>query len=380
MSPACSSPDVRLHDRSSLAGLIPEWEALAAAAAEPNPFYEHWALVPALDTYVAEADFRCAAVRIGGALVALFPFERVRRYRGLPAGALRSWRHRHMLLCTPLVRSGSERAAFAALLEWAARAGQASIVEFDWLGADGPVRAGLVAALEDAGRAWHVRASFARALLTRAPDADAYLAAALDGERRRELRRKERRLKDAGAARYVRLGRDGDPARWLEDLLRLEACGWKGKAGGALACREPDLQFARRLFDGARARGRLFGVGVDLDGAAIARELCLTAGEGAFSFRIAYDELCSRFAPGLLAALENIRAFHEAPALQWMDSFTGHENTTIGKLWTDRRRIERLTAAVDAWGAFALSLPRLLRWARDQVRLAQRGAVASLGT
>src|SRR6266850_6497102 len=86
-------------DAAALRALAPDWEALAAEAAEPNPFYEHWMLLPALDAYGAE-DFRCIVVWENGALGALFPMRLERRYRGLPLRALRSWRHRNMLVCT----------------------------------------------------------------------------------------------------------------------------------------------------------------------------------------------------------------------------------------------------------------------------------------
>src|SRR5205814_5318548 len=37
-----------LTDAGALAALIPDWEELTAQAAQPNPFYEHWMLLPAL--------------------------------------------------------------------------------------------------------------------------------------------------------------------------------------------------------------------------------------------------------------------------------------------------------------------------------------------
>lgn len=342
MSRGSSFPEARLLGRESLAALIPEWEALAAAAAEPNPFYEHWALLPAL-----EADPReclCVAVWIDGALAALFPLEPVARYRGLPVRALRSWRNRHMLLCTPLVRAGFEDASLRALVQ--AVRSEASIVELDYVAAEGPLRRAL--------DRWTVAASFERALLRRADTAEAYIAAALDGNTRRELRRKERRLKEAGRMDYVRLAPGGDAGRWIDDFLRLEASGWKGAAGGALACNDADRRYAGRLFRAAFERGALFAGGLDLDGRPIAREMCLTGGEGAFSFRIAYDEAYARYAPGLLGELETVRALHAHARLRWVDSCTGSDNMTIGRLWKDRRRVERLDAPVDALGAAAL--------------------------
>lgn len=367
MSRGCSSPEAgRLHglprarflDRESLRALIPQWEALAAAAAAPNPFYEPWALLPALEA--DPAPFLCVAVEADGALAALFPLEPVRRYRGLPLRVLRSWRNRHQLLCTPLVRKGFEAVSFDALLNFLGR--QASIVELDYLVATGPLREAL--------QGWTVTSSFERALLRRTASAEAYLAAALDGNTRRELRRKEKRLKEAGRVEYVRLAPGGDVARWIGEFLRLEASGWKGEAGGALACSDAGRRYGEALFRGAFGRGRLLAGGIDLDGRPIAREMCLVAGEGAFSFRIAYDEAFGRYAPGLLGELHTVRVLHEHPALQWVDSATGSDNVTIGKLWKDRVRVERVTTALDGRGALVL---RLL----EAMRKMKRGAAGS---
>lgn len=358
MSRACSSPEARLLDRESPRALIPQWEALAAAAAAPTPFYEPWALLPALEA--DPAPFLCVAVEANGALAALFPLEPAPRYRRLPLRALRSWRNRHQLLCTPLVRKGFEAASLDALLRFLGKLG--SIVELDYLVVEGEMRRAL--------QAWTVSASFERALLRRTASAEAYLAGALDGNTRRELRRKERRLKEAGRVEYVRLAPGGDVARWIEDFLRLEASGWKGKAGGALACSAAGRRYAEALFRGAFERGRLLAGGIDLDGRPIAREMCLVAGEGAFSFRIAYDEALGRYAPGLLGELHTVRVLHEHPVLQWVDSATGSENVTIGKLWKDRVRVERVAAALDGRGALAL---RVL----EGVRRMKRGAAGS---
>jgi len=76
-----------LSDAAALAALVPDWEELAAQAVQPNPFYEHWMLLPALAAYGA-GDLRCVAVWEDGVLGALFPLRLVRRYRGLPVSAL----------------------------------------------------------------------------------------------------------------------------------------------------------------------------------------------------------------------------------------------------------------------------------------------------
>src|SRR6185503_20767205 len=76
------------RDLSALRALAPDWEALAEQAAEPNPFYEHWMLLPALEAYGAgggvdasrSSEFRCVVVWENGTLAGLFPMHLERRF------------------------------------------------------------------------------------------------------------------------------------------------------------------------------------------------------------------------------------------------------------------------------------------------------------
>src|SRR5258708_39527552 len=47
---------VVVRDLSTLSGFVPAWEELAAAALEPNVFYEHWMLLPALEPFGGGKD------------------------------------------------------------------------------------------------------------------------------------------------------------------------------------------------------------------------------------------------------------------------------------------------------------------------------------
>src|SRR5437899_7559727 len=88
---------------AELAAHAAAWDRLAAAAVEPNPFYEPWMFLPALAAFGARDDVTCAlayvpdpvnpqAPRILGGL---FPLQRARRYKGFPVPVLRFWKHQH---------------------------------------------------------------------------------------------------------------------------------------------------------------------------------------------------------------------------------------------------------------------------------------------
>src|SRR5258708_27460597 len=247
-----------LEDPVALARLIPQWEALAANALEPNPFYERCLPLPALECFAKRGEAGIFVLWTGARLAALFPFQRARRYRGLPVGALSAWRHRHCLLCTPLVRAEGAEETLAALLGGLRR--EAPLLELNYIRADGPFHQ----ALKRAGARPFADNKYERALLTRACDAESYIQDSLSRHLRQELRRRERRPAGRGKLTHTAMRPGDDLGRWMEEFLRLEAAGWKGREGNALACSEANRRFAAEIFAGAFARGRLHMVGVDL--------------------------------------------------------------------------------------------------------------------
>jgi CelD/BcsL family acetyltransferase involved in cellulose biosynthesis len=320
---------------SELESLIPEWEDLAAHAVEPNPFHEHWMLRPALENFAGD-DVSVLAVRREGRLCALLPVQRVARYKRLPISALVSWRHRHSMLCTPLVRADG----VAALLEAAGRC--AALLELHFVPAAGKINFSLKNAFASG--------AYERALFVRGERADSYIQGALSRHLRQEVRRRERRLAENGklTRAVLRPGEDAEP--WIDEFLKLEAAGWKGREGSALACSEPNRRFALAILRGAAARGRLHMVGIDLDGRPLARCVSLLAGEGAFAFKTAYDEAFSRYSPGILAEVDRIRALHELAGLRWMDSYTAADNDVLNSVWKDRLTVRRLLLGLDLKG------------------------------
>jgi CelD/BcsL family acetyltransferase involved in cellulose biosynthesis len=356
------------RDLASLRALLPDWEALANEAAEPNPFYEHWMLLPALEAYGAGGDFRCIVVWENGTLAGLFPMLLEPRFHGLPVPTLRSWRHRNMLLCcTPLVHGKYAQRCLAALL----RSRVASAIELEWTASDGPFYAALVEALGGANLPWLVVDAYSRALLARERDP----RERFNSNMKNNLRRWQARLAASGKVTPVRLSPGDDLARWTDDFLRLEASSWKGREGTALACREDDRRFVAAVFPEAFRRGRLAITGLDLDGKPLARHCMLGAGEGAFTFKIAYDEAYAQCSPGVVAEVDNVRQFMEQPGPRWVDSNTARENTSYGRVWKDRRSVQRLAIGLRGRGRLAVAALPLARLVKRALRRAPGGSM-----
>src|SRR5215475_10564242 len=62
-----------LSDWNELEGFQQSWQELAAAAAEPNPFYEPWMLLPALRSFARSERVQVVLVFRGERLDGLFP-------------------------------------------------------------------------------------------------------------------------------------------------------------------------------------------------------------------------------------------------------------------------------------------------------------------
>jgi hypothetical protein len=349
----------------------PAWRDLSTAALEPNVFYEPWMLLPALEAFGGK-DFwfvlvfaRPPAGRPGVPLLCgLFPLERRRGYKGVPIRYLTLWQHVYAPLRLPLLRASHARGSLAAFFDWLA-AGRhgCALVEFPFVPGEGPFHQLLVEDCNAHGRITVVCDCHTRALIRPTASADAYLRAAMSGDRRRNLKRMERHLAAKGRLEYRDLELGGDLGPWIDALLRLEAEGWKGRQGTALALRERDRTFFRAAVGEASRLGRLMMLGLFLDGCAIAVKCNLLAGDGAFAFRIAYDERYAAYSPGVQLEVANIRRLHQSPGVRWMDSLATWDHPMINHLWTERRVIQTLALSTGrAFGDGTVSLLPLLRW------------------
>lgn len=361
------------HDIADLQQHVSAWEELAAAALEPNVFYEPWMLLPALRHLRGDADLQFAFVYAEGAgsadrepvLCGFFPFERQGHYKNLPVSALRLWKHLHCFLCNPLVRAESARACFRAVFDWAARDPRgSSLIEFGGISGDGPLWNALVEFLEQDRHPTLTLECSTRALLRPRSDAKTYLDDALSPKKRRTLRQQESALGRQGTLEYATLAGDGDIAAWTDDFLRLETSGWKGREGTALSCNPTQQQFFVETLDEAFRRGRLMMLALSLNGRPIAQLCNFLCRNGSFAFKVAFDEAYARYSPGVLLEIENIAEVHRHSWIRWMDSCSAPGPTLTKQIWLDRRIVQTILAASGrSPGPFLIAVLPFMQWA-----------------
>jgi hypothetical protein len=362
---------------SALAEHAAGLEDLAAAALEPNVFFEPWALLPALKAFAGKVTIQFVLIharlpgRGAGApqLAGFFPLDRRRQWKGLPVPVVRIWLHVYSVLGTPLLRANCARACWEFFLEWLRRSADgAPLLELAFVPGDGPFDQLLVDSGNDRGTLSFLVERFTRALFRPLASGDEYLAAALSGKHRQEFRRMERRLAEAGTLRYAVLEPNDEPEHWIAAFLELEARGWKGRQGTALARQEADRCFFHSLACEAHRRGRLQMLALLLDDRPIALKCNLLAGEGGYAFKIAFDEAFARYSPGVLLELFAIHKLHEQPGLAWMDSCAVPRHPMIDRLWLDRRTIQTLLISTGRPpGDCIVSLLPALRWVKRKL-------------
>lgn len=325
---------------------IAQWDALAQWAAEPNPFYESWYLLPSLKAFDPAGEVELLVLTAGGQLAGLMPIKRESRYYGHPVPHWRNWVHANCFLGQPLVAKGFERLFWRELLGWCDLQGGLSLfLHLAHCPLEGPLHQALQAELADQARPAATVLREERALLATDQSPEEYLEASLAGKKRKELRRQQRRLAEEGELQVERLTDAIAVAEWVAEFLALEQRGWKGTAGSALACDTRTADLFGDALGGAARRGRLERLALRLDGRPIAMLASFLTPPGAFSYKTAFDEVYARFSPGVLLQCENLSLL-ERPGTKWVDSCASADHPMIDHFWRERRAIGRHSLAI----------------------------------
>lgn len=339
---------MRLLSTAELAdpAFIAQWQALAARAAQANPFFEPWFLLPSLAQWGKADRAITKACFTVGKLAGLLPIVRSAEYYGHLVTHATGWLHANAFCGTPLIACGHEDEFWRTMLAHFDRsARRALFLHLPLLPASGPVAQALARVLRQDGRAHYIAAQQARALLTGGSSAAAYLAAAMTQKKRKELRRQQARLAEQGCLSFERIEGDQGLGPWVDEVLSLEAAGWKGAAGSALASAPDTRRFFAEALAGLLPQASSIGWPLRLDGRAIAMLVNFLTPPGAYSFKTAFDEAFARFSPGLLLQLENL-ALLERPGIAWADSCAAEGHPMIERLWRERRTVVSQNIAI----------------------------------
>lgn len=359
----------RIAGERGLEEILPAWRTMAESALVPAGGALPGWIVPQLR---ADSGGKHAITAISGetGLIGVFPLVSQPLRWLLPLPVLVSW-------TTPLSFSGlpllAKHAARQALETMVSGTDAAAIV-FQSVPADGPFWDALIAAAAEAGAKVHVCKSWQRAALRPAGSYGQWFENNFERKRRKEYRRLRARLGEAGGLASLAYQAPSDPQPWIDELTALEARGWKGRRGTALAS---DPAVAACLSEALHAYakdGALRFWKLALAGKAIAMMFAIVHGRQAWLGKIAYDEDFARFSPGALLILDATEGLMAEPDLSLIDSCAIPGHPLIDHMWRDRVKMADVLVSSAGTSETAFKAMVLAETARCRVRETARDA------
>lgn len=348
--PAVPALQHQLLDADGLRQLpAAQWDALSDSALVENPFYARHFVVSGLDSMDRHAGVRALTIsNANGTLLGLFPFRSSGNVP-TPFAVAFGAASRYLFSGTPLVHRDHADEVVAAWLDRVAAGRPRGI----WTLPDIDLQTPLVELILDHALERRLSAvpvtPYERAALTRLPGGfEAHLETVLSKNRLKDVRRTMRRLREVGT---ITLEHVDDPERLqqrIEDFLRLEHTGWKGRKGTSHLSRPEDADFARRAY----AHGPAGFAAIDsllLDGQPIAMKLSIHTGPTAFTPKIAYDETHRKLGPGMALEYLLLEEFYRAGAPAAVDAAATAEGHSALDFFNTRKSMATLILGRRRW-------------------------------
>jgi hypothetical protein len=261
-----------------------------------------------------------------------FPVARQNLRFGWPCPVLASWATPLSFAGTPLI---DERHADAALEGFLNSKGIAAFL-LNGIPTDGAFWHKLHEVAERLDAPIHVMARWQRAALRPTASFEAWFEANFERKRRKEFRRLRARLAEQGRLE-LRVFAPGDGIMtWTDELLALEAKGWKGRRGTALAANPKAARSLHDCLKNLETQGALRFWKLVFNGQPAAMMFAVVQDSQAWLAKIAYDEELAKFSPGVLLVLDATERLMAEPPIKLIDSCAIPGHPMIDKLWRDR--------------------------------------------
>jgi len=339
---------VEQHPFVTLEKFGEDWSLLAGRAIEPNVFLDPAFLLP----FCKASGLNHTAVMIWSKgpsrqLLGFFPITIVRNHSSLPFPVLSIWAHSEALLGTPLVdRQNPERVINAFLDHVSGSAKLPKIIVLRHTPEMGLFMSSFARVLSKRGDRLAMYGRHERAYLAPMGSRASYLEFAIKAKRRHELQRLRRRLQDTGCVEVSTTKDAPMIGSALDDYLTLEASGWKGRAGTAIAPRRNLRGFVEASVASLAAKGTIRIDRLLVNSRAIAAAITLQSQDKAWYWKMSYDEAYGRFSPGTLLTLELTKLLLLDSTILSVDSSTKPDHPTLDHMWREHLAVGHCIAGI----------------------------------
>ncbi len=321
--------------------------ALAERALEPNPFFLPAFLEPA----IAALGKKSLRLAIFSDRDDLHFFAPVVVNGGQVLGGRKStvWAHPYAPLGTPLIDRQLAPLVTDALIQHMRTSGR-TIFSIPHLPLKGPAAEALRAA---AGRDgfWTVAERQMRPILS--PDQVGGVGEfekMVSQKRRHDLDRQLRRLCEAGAVSFMWARTASEIESAFNMFLALEAAGWKGRRGTALARRKGVQDFARAAVTRMAQSGNATVDVLRLGENPVAALIRLEQGGMSIPWKVAFNEEFAAFSPGKQLMCDETRRWLADPKIERVDPVCEEDNPLMAPLWPEREPYGTLLLSSRRWG------------------------------
>ena len=183
-----------------------------------------------------------------------------------------------------------------------------------------------------------------------------YIHENLRAKSRKEMKRQWNRLSETGETRCDVLTSPAELAAGAQQFLAIEASGWKGRRGTAMAQKVMLEQMFRKVVAGLGAHGACAIERLMVAGRPVAISVSLGKGERRWLWKTAYDEAYARFSPGSQLVYRMTADLAESGERVLYDSCAQPDHPMIDHVWKDRRRVCGALLASGRTGGFGWSV------------------------
>jgi CelD/BcsL family acetyltransferase involved in cellulose biosynthesis len=368
--------------------LVEELEHLCARSVEPNVFFNPRFLAPAMPR-LEDKEIRLAVIRDveehRSRLRLLVPFSVERPPVPFGVPIMRTWSNPFGPLGTPLVDHDDPEGVIADFFSLLARPRLKlpRVFAFPETRLDGPFAAILAQFAASRNLTLVTTGTAERPFLQSNLDGDEYLRQSLSAHHVRGYGRMKRRLGDLGTVEHVIARNPTEIRQGIEAFLSLEASGWKGREGTAMAIDRYRAAFAREAVHRLAERDLCRVHMLTLDGHPIACVIVLVESGIAYTWKTAFDETYARWSPGTLLMLEVTRSHLDDPNILGTDSCAVPDHPVMSRIWSERRTVGTLvvglTPDADRLARQAASQLHLYRETRNFARIVRERLRRMLG-